>query len=462
MNIEFKGHKIVYAIAILALGIGVGRMTSSVANGKDSTQDKLVTEDRQTKRQRSQMRGSKSSSRIEIFDAVPVGNFEQMARTAASSLDNVENDSLLRVLISEWAKKDPLGSLAYAQELDRSDLIYESLLQMGQADADGALEWLKLNMEKSGEFQYLTTAVYKGMAKKDPAGTVSLVEQMPTGAQREELLSLVVNEWAQRDVHAVFDWIGTAEASPYFSEIYNRTMGNYIQQSPFQAATLVSAMVECENKITAASQVACKLAEQDIPHALKWLDSLDGDSQKYAQLGILEQWAKSSDGKSALSHVLNNSDDPNYSDTFSKVVSSLANHHPAELEKALTQMNDSEQMEAAPHLASIYSVNSPDQCKTLIESLQPGPVQDAALKSAFQACKHNNTKFAFDLSESITDDSLREKHIYNIMKIWIPSNQAAAEDALHASSALSLDVKERLLEEIYQTVKVNDYVLPER
>ena len=232
MNIEFKGQKVVFAIAIFAVGIGLGRMTSSIGSGKDEPQDKSVSEGSRTKRQNSQLggstssSGSKSSSRNAIFDAVPAGNFEQMARTAASSLDNVENDSLLRVLVSEWAKKDPFGALAYSQELDRSDLVYDSLLQMGKSDADGALKWLKLNMEQSGDFQYLSTAVYKGMAKVDPAGTVSLVEQMSTGSQREELLSLVVDEWAQRDVHAVFAWLEKAEFSPYFSEIYSRTMEN--------------------------------------------------------------------------------------------------------------------------------------------------------------------------------------------------------------------------------------------
>ena len=468
MNIEFKGQKIVFAITIFAVGIGLGRITSSIGSGKEGAQDKSVSESSRTKRQNSQFggssssSGSKSSSRNAIFDAVPAGNFEQMARTAASSLDNVENDSLLRVLVSEWAKKDPFGALAYSQELDRSDLVYDSLLQMGKSDADGALKWLKLNMEQSGDFQYLSTAIYKGMAKVDPAGTVSLVEQMSTGSQREELLSLVVDEWAQRDVHAVFAWLEKAEFSPYFSEIYSRTMENYIKQSPAQAATLVSAMEDCENKITAASQVAHALAQQDIDHALKWLDTLEGDSQKYAQLGVLEQWAKGAGGIAALSYVLDNPDDPNYSETFSQVARSLAQHHPAELEKALTQMSDSEQIKAAPHLASIYSVNSPDQCRALIQSLQPGPVQDAALESAFRACKYNNTQLAFDLSESITDSSLRENRIYEVMKIWMSNNPTAAEEALHASTALSSDQKENMLGEISQTVEINDYVIPER
>jgi len=61
MNIEFKGQKIVFAIAILATGIGLGRMTSSIGSGKEGAQDKSVSEGSRTKRQNSQLGGSTSS-----------------------------------------------------------------------------------------------------------------------------------------------------------------------------------------------------------------------------------------------------------------------------------------------------------------------------------------------------------------------------------------------------------------
>lgn len=62
-------------------------------------------------------------------------------------------------------------------------------------------------------------------------------------------------------------------------------MGNYIEQieqEPQDAALLVSQMEPSESRVSFASQIAIKLAEQDVDNALTWANDLDHESKKYA------------------------------------------------------------------------------------------------------------------------------------------------------------------------------------
>ncbi|MCH6255673.1 hypothetical protein MLD52_03890 [Puniceicoccaceae bacterium K14] len=396
-----------------------------------------------------------------LFEGIAIQDFESIVRAAASSSDDLERESLLRVLVSEWAKKAPLAAIEFAQEIKRDDLMYEGLLRMSQLNTDDALNWIEGNVGKAGQRRYLTMAVYQGMATKDPEEAIARVEQLPAGSQRDELLSIAVNQWAKQDIQASFDWLERVELTPHFSSIYSEMMGKYIEQDPLLAASLVSDMNSSENKLSFASQVACELADQDLGYALEWVQALDGEEKKYALMGVLDRWASSSDASAALNYILEQPDEPGYQNLLETVAFKMSHNRPEELAAAMVSMNESNQIYVAQQLASVYSADDPEKCNEWLDSIQPGRVRDVAVESALKTYAYSNSSLAFRLSESINSEALRKEQMRNVLTIWMHIDFEVAEQALDASPVLTVEGKEELLNEINANLRGNDYLLPE-
>ncbi|CAA6689757.1 MULTISPECIES: hypothetical protein [unclassified Lentimonas] len=452
--------RVIIAAGIFSLGIIVGRSTGpNIQESKEhvlnvsSKNDEPQTQDAQA--------WSPSISSASLFDDINTNDLQTLAQQAQASADDLENDALLLVLISEWAKKDPYAALAYASELpNRGDLVYVGLRKLAQKSPDGALDWISRNAMNAGERQYFLRAAYTGMALSDPAGTVARVEQIPASAQRDQLLSLTLNEWAKQDIHAAFDWLETTELNPQFTHIYNEVMGQYIEQDLEQAAALVSQMLSGDNKLSFASQVATQLAEKDVNQALEWLQTIDGNERKYALLGVMDRWASGAEGAEALNYLLQNSGEPNHQELFSMVAMKLARKDPETLTDEFNNMNESEQMITAQQLAAAYSINDPEVGIEWIQSLAAGSVRDEALKSTLASYKYSNVSQAFDLSETISNPALRTRQMREVLATWIPVNQEAAIQALDASSSLTADEKQAMLNQVTVNLKVDDYALP--
>jgi hypothetical protein len=470
MNIKSNSWNIAITVGVFIAGSIVGRITVPAHREKEPQNVEIAISKAKPKVKHSRSatvtRSSSAASAVTIvpgesmFDEIAAQDFEQMARAAAASMDTVDNKSLLHVLISEWAKKDPLAAIAYAQELGRSELIYEGLRQMAQQNPDEALNWVEQNEIHAEQNFYFSTAIYRELAKADPAGTITRIEQMPADAERDELLSITVDQWVEQDIYAVFDWLETVELTPQFPDIYNQVMGSYIEQDPFQAAALIADMKPGEDKLNFTSQIAYKLAEQNLDDAFEWMQTLDDDERNCAFPEIIGQWSASSDAPAALNYILNHQDTPNYQRLFRTVAVNMAHENPEALADALETMDERRQITAAEQLASFYSVNDPERGIEWLQSLEPGLVQDAALKKALRTYKCSNVPLAFTLSESISSESLRKEQIRQVMSVWVPMDQQAAEQALQACTVLSSSEKERLLNEVYSSLKLNDYLLP--
>ena len=138
----------------------------------------------------------------------------------------------------------------------------------------------------------------------------------------------------------------------------------------------------------------------------------------------------------------------------------LSQNDPEGLEKSLATMSESDQMIAAGHLAQVYSIAMPEKSDEWLASLETGPVRDIAIENALNAYRRTNISKAFELSESISDDSTRVREIQQVMLEWVPINPQAAVKELQASSSIPEQEKEAMLEQIYSRVEIKEHLLP--
>ena len=414
------------AVGTFFIGLSVGKKTATDVPEKGSEVVKNIYKNTS----RSVAGQSFGGIQSNLFSSYKTQDFQARALDIEESQDELESDALLRILISEWAKKDPYAALEYANGLpNRSDLVYEGLRQMAKLEPDKALEWITQHIQNGDSRQYFLRGAFKGMAFSDPEKAVAKVQSMFSGARREELLSLTVKEWARQDVHAAFDWLEASEISPEFSNIYSEIMGHYIAQDTSQASELVSQMESGDHKLSFATQIAAKLAEKDVQHALKWLDTLDGEERKYSLLSVVDRWASGNDSDQALAYVLKNTELENHEDLLATVALKLAQNAPDKLENSFSEMEALDQKIVAQQLVSAYSKNNPEKGLEWVHALEAGGVKDEAVKTALNSYKFGSADEAFKLAGSITNRRIQKKQILQVLEQWMPVDSETAEAA---------------------------------
>ena len=457
------------ALVAGSLGTGLGRFTIPLKSEKLTGLEKSTehNEPRSSRSNNSSYNPSSkrtfsdaNSAKIKLFHNVGGSDFEKLALLALESKDELNRGAFLHVLFSEWARKEPMGALAFAQEHNRTDLVYEGLRQLGEVDAQGAFQWISENVKNVTAHGHLASAVFRGLVAVDPELAVSEAENFASGPQRDQLLFMTVDEWAKHDIQAVFSWLETKTLSPLISGIHEQVIGRYIDESPQEASQLIDSMPDGESKANYASRAIFQLAKEDIQSAISWTESMEGDTRNFALMGLVEQWAAGEDGMQALDYITDNVSSSNRDEIMTMAAMKLSQNNPEGLKQSLSSMSENDQLIAAKQLAQVYSVAMPEKSDEWLASLADGPVRDAAIKSSLNAYRNSDISKAFDLSATISNESERVNEVKQVMLEWIPLDQETAVRALEDIRSISRQEKEAMLEQIYQRVEIREYLLP--
>jgi len=415
-----------------------------------------------SKSSRSTRRTSKNNQVFStVFNQLSGSDLRSLAHSAITSKSELDNSAFLKVLITEWAKTNPSEALDFAKENDRSDLIYFALRKMAETDMEGSLQWMHENISNITKHSNFLSAIFQGTAVTNPSQAIAQIKLLPSGPQRDQVLSMTIDTWAKEDPEAVFQWLEKEEFSQQIPYLYDQVVNRYILSSPKEASALITEMQDSTSKANFASKAAYNLAKTDVTSAVNWVESLDGENKKFALKGLLENWAQKEGGIGALDFVKTQSNESNYTDLFSVVAMQLSQSSPDELEQKLSTLSQSEQIIAIQQLGQVYSANIPEKAKKLIDSLEPGPVRDAALSSSLNAIRRNNITQAFDLTETISDKQTRIKEMKLVILEWMPVDSEAAELALQNSSLIPENQKRIILNWANQRVKPrNEYLIP--
>lgn len=125
-------------------------------------------------------------------------------------------------------------------------------------------------------------------------------------------------------------------------------------------------------------------------------------------------------------------------------------------------MAESEKLVVAEHLAAAYSVNAPARCREWLDTLGTGAVRDRAVERAVSTLIRSDVPTAFELSESLSNESSRNARMREVLEVWIAVDAQAAEDALGGTPVLDDSEKGALLSDVRGNFKPNDYVIPGR
>lgn len=240
---------------------------------------------------------------LALIDQLGPGDFEDVVAQFRALGITQSRMGEYSLLLSAWAKADPLSALQYAKENTTNGYASNTILATwASLDPDAALRWAEANYEGEGANPYLA-GIIRGIAENNPTRATQLLEGMPYGEQRGEALAGM--------------------------------MQHILKQGPEAARSWISAIPDERLKGGAMMRMSDSLAEIDPKGTAEWLVQNPGEAADRRLDNVYETWAKK-DQAAALASVAALPAGEQRTNAFSGIISSAASTDP---QRALALMS---------------------------------------------------------------------------------------------------------------------------
>ncbi|GAA5484083.1 hypothetical protein [Haloferula sargassicola] len=202
-----------------------------------------------------------------------------------------ENLAEYEMLMTAWAKIDPLGALDYATENIDHPFARDTILATWAAsDPQGAIAWARTNHEGDGA-NPLMVGVIRGLAASDPTLASQLMTEMPYSRERGEALAAVLPQMLEQGADVAKSWISSLEDERLRDGAVRRLADQLMRTDPADAAHWLAANPGQESG-RGIDDAVTAWADQDKEGALAFYESLpSGDMRSNALRGLTNQMA---------------------------------------------------------------------------------------------------------------------------------------------------------------------------
>ncbi|MES2924378.1 MAG: hypothetical protein V4819_22695 [Verrucomicrobiota bacterium] len=207
---------------------------------------------------------------LAYIDQLAPGDFEEAIDHFRSLGLGDNRDGELALLLSAWAKIDPLTAITYAREKTRGGFATNTILtSWATADPEAAIQWAKANHE-GDEGNRFFAGIIRGLAGSDPVRATALLTTMPRGDGRGDALEEMVPHVLSNGPEAARLWVAS---------ISDETLRN----------SLMAEMAE-------------PMADKDPKGTAAWLIANPGEASTQRMDDVFEKWAEVNQREALVSY----------------------------------------------------------------------------------------------------------------------------------------------------------------
>ena len=243
-----------------------------------------------------------SRALLALIDQLAPGDFEEVVAQFRALGITQNRLGEYSMLLSAWAKADPLAALEYAKTNTQGGFASTTILaSWASIDPDAALRWAETNHDGKGENPYLA-GIIRGIAETNPERATELLKGMPFGEQRGAALAGMMQHILKQGPEASRSWIMAIEDEQLRNGAVIRMAEPMADIDPKGTADwLVKNPGEASNR--RLDDVYERWAGKDLEAALASINSLPaGDQKTNALSGVVTREA-SNDPKAALALI---------------------------------------------------------------------------------------------------------------------------------------------------------------
>jgi hypothetical protein len=272
-----------------------GSRTTTARESRVSSRSKEQTSAERLARLETIMRGENPFDRnralLAFIDQLAPEDFQEAIEQFRSLGITESRLGEYTMLLSAWAKNDPMAALAYAREKTRGNFATHTILTAwASIDPQSAIRWAESN-HTGDEANPHMAGVIRGIAGSDPELATSLLTGMPRSVERGEALDAVLPYLLAKGNEAARAWIESIKDEALRSGAMMRVAQRFASTDPAgTAAWLIANPSEATQR--RMDDVYEVWVRKDERAAMASLDSLPaGENRSNALRGIISSMA---------------------------------------------------------------------------------------------------------------------------------------------------------------------------
>lgn len=381
---------------------------------------------------------------------------DREAMKASISQDDTSYMSIFRIL--QLAEQDPLEALLIAQETQHEDL-YGFILEIaGKNQFSNVISWI-IEQNTSDDYESLVDSYLRGIASVNPQQALSDVDLLTAEPMKTSVIMSIVDSWASTDAMGAFEWLKQQPETSSTLKMYLNTMYYYIEQSPTEAASLISSLPLNESTNYLITSMVYQLVDKNVQEAVDWLDSI-ATEQRASGVFIISRKMAETDPEAAL--VFLNNQKQTYElnqDYYNSAVAEIASVEP---DMMLARIDDYEiNVQRDIIINASYALVDHSETTFLqsIDSLTDDN-KDIAFRQRANQLTQTDPQQAFNVAERINDTSVRLESIINTVNVWSAFDKKTALIAIDNSTQLTASQKADISNQMQLQLTSSNIIYP--
>lgn len=268
---------------------------------------------------------------LALVRQLSAGEFQDVVASFRALGVTRDNMGEYAIMLTAWAKADPVGALDYAKENTDTPFARQTILATwAQTQPDAAIAWAEENDEKGRRDDPTNpwlVGIIKGLAQSDLNRATSLLEELPYSRGRGVALSSVLNKLRGQNLDVAKQWaIGLTDERLQSSAVA-RLATDQSWESPSKSLEW-AASVSPDALERAAEEVVERWANEDPVAAKTWVEQQPEDLQATSAPGLIEALSRK-DPQAAADWLTQHSGNPAFDDAVRELVWNTSERNPA-------------------------------------------------------------------------------------------------------------------------------------
>ncbi|MGI2112046.1 hypothetical protein ACRN9G_00390 [Shewanella frigidimarina] len=399
---------------------------------------------------------STGQSNITSENNLPHNTHDREAFKASLSNDETPYMSIFRIM--QLAEQDPLEALLVAEETQHEDL-YGLILEIaGKMQFSNVISWLE-QQKSTEQYESLLDGYLRGLASVNPQQALSDVELLAVEPMKSSIIMSIVDSWANTDAIAAFEWLKQQTETQSTLKMYLNTMYYYIEQSPNEAANLISSLPLNESTNYLITSMVYQLVEKNTQDAIDWLDTIAVE-QRASGIFIISRKMAETDPEAALVFLNNQKQayDLNQ-DYFNSALAEIASVEPNMMLARIDNYEENVQRDIIINASYALAEHSEVDFLQVINSLSDDN-KDIAFRQRSAQLSQTDPQQAFNVAERINDTTIRLESIAGTINVWSGFDKRAALTAIDNSTLLTASQKAEISSQIQLQLTSSNIIYP--
>ncbi|MGC6425410.1 MAG: hypothetical protein ACON5H_00250 [Akkermansiaceae bacterium] len=300
---------------------------------------------------------------LALIGQLSPGEFQDMVASFRDLGITRERMGEYAIMLTAWAKVDPVGALTYASENTGTPFARQTILATwAQSQPDAAIAWAQENFkpgERNEDANPWLIGIIKGLAQSDLNRATSLLEQLPYSRGRGDALDNVLRKIREQGMDTAKQWAVSLSDERLQTGAIARLASDLAEEDPIGTLDWAASVSE-EAFERSARQVVERWASGDPNGARDWVDQQPENIQASTAPGLIEALSEN-DPQAAAEWLTQHAGNPAFDDAVRELVWNTSGRDPAMSSSWIMNLTDERDRTRTYHRALRQMMSSDAQ-----------------------------------------------------------------------------------------------------